>query len=197
MKVLEAKTKETLIFDPIGYTGCLRACPFNGNVSRVALCEGFRLGAGWHLRLEGFWQMNDVESSSSGEGTSRSFSPYVLRSITVSLQPGWFEELVAMEAAWRNGCQGTPWSEELDDKELHGALGAECDLEPRKFAVSCTSSPRCRPAFLPPAIIVALCRFKRGGVLINPLYAPVAQRYHVTSDTLGREFDPGKRDFSH
>ena len=26
--------------------------------------------------------------------------------------------------------------------------------------------------------------------------APVAQRYHVTSDTLGREFDPGKRDFS-
>ena len=29
------------------------------------------------------------------------------------------------------------------------------------------------------------------------VYAPVAQRYHVTSDTLGREFDPGKRDFSH
>ena len=27
--------------------------------------------------------------------------------------------------------------------------------------------------------------------------APVAQRYHVTSDTLGREFDSGKRDFSH
>ena len=27
--------------------------------------------------------------------------------------------------------------------------------------------------------------------------APVAQRYHVTSDTLGREFDPGKHDFSH
>ena len=27
--------------------------------------------------------------------------------------------------------------------------------------------------------------------------APVAQRYHVTSDTLGRELDPGKRDFSH
>ena len=26
---------------------------------------------------------------------------------------------------------------------------------------------------------------------------PVAQRYHVTSDTFGREFDPGKRDFSH
>ena len=25
--------------------------------------------------------------------------------------------------------------------------------------------------------------------------APVAQRYHVTSDTLGREFDPGKTGF--
>ena len=33
--------------------------------------------------------------------------------------------------------------------------------------------------------------------LINRPVAPVAQRYHVTSDTLGREFDPGKRDFSH
>ena len=29
------------------------------------------------------------------------------------------------------------------------------------------------------------------------MYSPVAQRYHVTSDTLGREFDPDKRDFSH
>ena len=27
------------------------------------------------------------------------------------------------------------------------------------------------------------------------MYAPVAQRHHVTSGTLGREFDPGKRDF--
>ena len=32
--------------------------------------------------------------------------------------------------------------------------------------------------------------------VVQPV-APVAQRYHVTSDTLGREFDPGKRDFSH
>ena len=34
-------------------------------------------------------------------------------------------------------------------------------------------------------------------ILIS-LFAPVAQRYLVTlSDTLGREFDSGKRDFSH
>ena len=32
---------------------------------------------------------------------------------------------------------------------------------------------------------------------LNQNLAPVAQRYHVTSDTLGREFDLGKRDFSH
>ena len=37
---------------------------------------------------------------------------------------------------------------------------------------------------------------KRISVAIVPV-APVAQRYHVTSDTLGREFDPGKRYFSH
>ena len=37
-----------------------------------------------------------------------------------------------------HGCQGAPWSEELDGKELHGAAGG--DLEPRESAVSCTSS---------------------------------------------------------
>ena len=30
-----------------------------------------------------------------------------------------------------NGCQGASWSEELDGKELHGALGGERDLQPR------------------------------------------------------------------
>ena len=36
-----------------------------------------------------------------------------------------------------------------------------------------------------------------GGTALKYLQpvASVAQRYHVTSDTLGREFDPGKRDF--
>ena len=37
-----------------------------------------------------------------------------------------------------NGCQGTPWSKELDGKEIHGALGGECNLEPRGTAVSYT-----------------------------------------------------------
>ena len=39
-------------------------------------------------------------------------------------------------------------------------------------------------------------KYDRNNILLQPV-APVAQRYHVTSDTLGREFDPGKRDFSH
>ena len=35
-----------------------------------------------------------------------------------------------------NGCQGTPWSEELDGKELYGALDDECDLDTRRSVVS-------------------------------------------------------------
>ena len=34
-----------------------------------------------------------------------------------------------------NGCQRTPWSEEFDGEELHGALGGKCDLELRGSAV--------------------------------------------------------------
>ena len=45
------------------------------------------------------------------------------------------------------GCQGTPWSEELHGKELHGALGGECNLEPRGSAVSCTLSTRSQLTF--------------------------------------------------
>ena len=46
-----------------------------------------------------------------------------------------------------NGCQGTPWSEELDGKELHGALGGECDLELRGSTVSWISSTWSQPTF--------------------------------------------------
>ena len=44
---------------------------------------------------------------------------------------------------------------------------------------------------------VDYCCFRLTSGASTVLVAPVAQRYHVTSDTLGREFDPGKRDFSH
>ena len=77
------------------------------------------------------------------ERYKRSVIPNVLRLIAVFLQPGCFEEdgkvgrLAAMKAAGVNGCKGTPWSKELDGKELHGAAGGEYDKEWRESAVSC------------------------------------------------------------
>ena len=41
----------------------------------------------------------------------------------------------AISAMRMDGCQRTPWSEELDRKKVHAALGGERDLEPRGSAV--------------------------------------------------------------
>ena len=51
------------------------------------------------------------------------------------------------ESCGVSGCQGTPWSEELDGKELYGALGGEGDLETRESIVFCTSSSWSQPTF--------------------------------------------------
>ena len=76
-----------------------------------------------------FFGRRKTKTLFSERGTSDSFTPYVLRSAAVSLQLGWFEEAfeeaekvgqLVMEAAGVNGCQGTPWSEELDGKEFLG-----------------------------------------------------------------------------
>ena len=45
-RVIQTKSMQTLIFDPGGFKSRLRACPFFGNVARVALWVGLRLGAG-------------------------------------------------------------------------------------------------------------------------------------------------------
>ena len=37
-------------------------------------------------------------------------------------------------------CQGTPWSEELDGKELHEAAGGDYDPEPRGSVFFCSRS---------------------------------------------------------
>ena len=90
--------------------------------------------------------MDDSESSFCRRDTGESFTPYVLRSIAVSPQPTWSENVMPSTTARGylsngvNGCQGRPWSEELDSKELHGALGDECDLELRESPVSWSSS---------------------------------------------------------
>ena len=80
--------------------------------------------------------------------TIESFTPYVLRSIAVSPPPGWSKNVMPSTTApgylshecermsGVNGCQGTPWSEELDPQELRGAPGGERDLELRGSAVS-------------------------------------------------------------
>ena len=54
-------------------------------------------------------------------------------------------------------CQGTPWSEELDDKELHRALGGEYDLEPRESTVSCKSLTRSHLNFQASTNVVLCC----------------------------------------
>ena len=53
----------------------------------------------------------------------------------------------SMRAGRMSTCQGTPRSEELDGKELHGALDGECHLELRGFAVFCTSLTWCQHTF--------------------------------------------------
>ena len=83
--------------------------------------------------------MHDLESSSSRRGTSKPLTPYVLRMIAVSPQVRLIRSCqvgrhATMEAGRMNRCQGTPSSEELHGKELHGAPGG--DLEPREPAVS-------------------------------------------------------------
>ena len=92
-----------------------------------------------------FGRRRTSECHFSERGTNNS---YVLRSIAVSPQPGRIEKIAkvrrheSMKAAGVSGSQGTPWSEKLDGKELHGELGGECDLEPRGSALFCTSSTR-------------------------------------------------------
>ena len=91
-----------------------------------------------------FWQMDYSETSSCRRGTVEPLTPYALRSITVFPQPGWFENVIPSTMArdylsnGMDGCQGAPWSEELDGKELHGAAGG--DMKPRESDVFCTSS---------------------------------------------------------
>ena len=61
--------------------------------------------------------------------------------------------------------QGTPWSEELDGKELHGALGGEYDLEPSgSVFFFCTPSVVGANTALVSfyKLNVALCSFYRG-----------------------------------
>ena len=48
---VETKSRQTIVFDPGGCRGRLRACPFLGGW-RTSLCGQVRLDGGWYLRLE-------------------------------------------------------------------------------------------------------------------------------------------------
>ena len=97
--------------------------PVFGTVARVTLWGGFRLGAEWYSRLERFWQKEDLECHFPREVQA---IRYVLRSIVVSPESGWFEGVAkvrqhaAMEAAGMRVCQGMPWSKKLNGKKFHG-----------------------------------------------------------------------------
>ena len=120
------------------------ALPVFGSVARVALWEIFCRAPdgtrGWSV----FWQIDN--SDIIFRETDKRIVYAVLRLIAVSSQSQadtWSRQVrrhVVMGAGGMNGCQGTPWSKELDGKEIHRVPGG--DLEPRESAVSCTSSTR-------------------------------------------------------
>ena len=70
-RIIRTKLTQTLMFDPGGFKGRLRACSY---------CV--------------FWRMDDSESSSCRRSTGESFMSYVSRSIAVSPQSGWFENVM-------------------------------------------------------------------------------------------------------
>ena len=133
---------QTLMFDPGGFKGRLRAYPFLGTWRALLYGEVLVLERLVVIRSVLWQMMDDSESSCYRRGTGKSFTLYVLRSIAVSPQPGWFENVMPSKTARGHlSCggermSGNAMSEELDGKELHGALGGECYLEPRGSAVS-------------------------------------------------------------
>ena len=70
-----------------------------------------------------------------------------------------------------NGCQGAPWSEECDAKELHGAFSAEEDLKPRGSVFPAYSQQEPTQPFRAPTKFMWYCSsFIVGGILHDPLY---------------------------
>ena len=73
--------------------------PAFGNVARVALWGGSRFGVAG----------GDPESSSCRRAAGESFTPYVLRSVTVSPQPGWFKNVMPSMTARDYLSYGGEW----------------------------------------------------------------------------------------
>ena len=93
---------------------------------RVALWRGFLLDAELYQRLERLWLTGGLDIIFPREEQTIRYAVCVAAD-SKFLKPGWFGGVVkvrwheTMETAGINECQGTPWSEELDGKELYGA----------------------------------------------------------------------------
>ena len=117
--------------------GRLHVCPFLGTWHAL-LCGEVFVGALDEASANFLW-MDDLRSPTCRKCTDKSFTPCVLRSIAVSPQPGCFENVMLSRTAQGyqskgvNGCQRTPGSEELDDRELNGALSAIWSREDPRF----------------------------------------------------------------
>ena len=86
------KIKTNLVFDPGGSTSRLRACPFLGGLSALLCREVFNWAPDGNRCWNIFGKWMACDTTFRERSTSKLLTPYVLRSIAVSLQPGYFEE---------------------------------------------------------------------------------------------------------
>ena len=144
---------QTLIFDSRGFKGRLRACLSLGTYHAL-LCEEVlvleRLVAIW----SGFLQKQVLGTSFSGVRYKQLVRIAVNRCFLRN-QAGLDMPCRAMGAGGMRGCEGAPWSNKVDGKELHGATGGDLDSrESTIFFTSSTWSTR-----LSPSTSVVLCLF--------------------------------------
>ena len=95
-RVIETKPGQNLMFDPDGFTGRLRACPFLGTW-RASLCGEVTAEA--LDEAAACFSGRMTRELSCRRGTGESFTPYVLRSIAVSPQPSWSEKGMPLTTA--------------------------------------------------------------------------------------------------
>ena len=75
--------------------------------------------------------------------------------------------------------------------------GAKSLHRPAKGGLNRPASRPCKALKKMYGVPFLKIRCENGNYFLAQPVTPVAQRYHVTSDTLRREFDPGEHDFSH
>ena len=129
------------MFDTGGSQGRLHACPLLGTW-RALFCGKFFLGGARLVTICSVcWRIDK-----SGFKTFQEWYRRIAYAVRVAvnrffLRSGWFEMSCQAMGAGRaargdrksgaDGCREASWSEELDGKELRGALGSKRTLEPR------------------------------------------------------------------